>query len=409
MTPIRRNPFLFILFFSLFGSSFLPAQDVMYLRDGSRLECNIANIDAKQVSYQMVNSTGGQEFIVPTDRLMLLFKADGTFAVFEASLPGGYKSFGGETPAVDQILTYENELEKVFILSQTGESIKYQKASIPDGPTYTRQLINLLMIVYSDGRHEIFGDYETVAEALQQVQSLNQVALISQPAEPEPAYQEPDPSPAKPIVAEPSPTEPVLAEPESNPTPATSAFDLSSEEPAAEPVNTQGAELKVDMEEFSQKALDKTETLGRYFKLISNKETPWQDANSAIDLAVKLFVNEDAGVEVSSANSSEKKMYPIRRYLERLKLLKYDQVDISWSDISYVSKLRKAPDGNYYGVISFVQKFTGYRDGVAVYTDYTKKNIEVILKGYVKEVSGESVELWDVFLSDIGVINTRRG
>jgi hypothetical protein len=111
-------------------------------------------------------------------------------------------------------------------------------------------------------------------------------------------------------------------------------------------------------------------------------------------------------VETTKPNG-EKDQTPIRKYLAKLRLLKYSKVLIEWTDISYVSNLRKAPDGNYYGVISLQQKFSGFIDNKMVYSDVTRKNIEVVLKTYKKEVEGESVELWDVFLNNIGISATR--
>ncbi|MEM7658534.1 MAG: hypothetical protein AAF399_20580 [Bacteroidota bacterium] len=432
---------LFLLSFSLFlPQTALMAQDVLYLQDGSRLECKVLQLNTEQLSYVLPSNPNGNPFTLNRQNLMLAFLSTGQFAVFDSKLSTGFKAFGKVGTPTDKILTYDYKLEEVSILSQTGESIKYHKTSLPDGPSYTRQLINVLLIVYGDGRHEMFEDAFSIAQALLELEGGGrELAIQGAAVATEPVYSSNDYPVDDANNPTPASTEPVAdtyqeassysqSPATSSSTTASDDFNnagnsssdqtgISYEEPSSneptepayeEPVADDG-NLKVDMDEFSQKALDKTQTLGRYFTLIANKQTPYEDANAAIDLAVKLFINEDAGVEVSSANSVDKKMYPIRRYLDRLKLLKYDRIDIKWSDINYVSNLRKAPDGNYYGVISFVQKFTGYRDGVAVYSDYTQKNIEVILKGYVKEVAGESVELWDVFLSDIGVVNTRRG
>ena len=389
------------MLFALLATS-IYGQDVLYLKDGNRVECEIQSVEETRVRY----TAAGQPLTAPTNRLLMLFHDNGSYQVFDPGMEQGYRAFVGNS-TYDHILTYDNKLEVINIVSQTNESIKYQKAGQSDGPTYTRELFNLLLIVYKNGRHEMFGDYEEVAEALLLVspRDAKNLAQYASPVEETVSSELPDsPTPTESTPSQPQETWNLSEEPESP-----VATEPEPEPEIVLPPNPEAEAMEVNPEEFSRKALDKTETLGTYFAIIADKETPWQDANQAIDLAIQLFLSEDAQVEVSSVNAVQKKSYPIRVYLERLKLLKYDQVEIEWSNISYVSKLRKAPDGNYYGVISFVQKFTGYRDGQIAYTDLTRKNIEVVLKGYEKEVAGETVELWDVFLSDIGVINTRRG
>ncbi|MEP6750492.1 MAG: hypothetical protein ABJB86_22335, partial [Bacteroidota bacterium] len=97
----------------------------------------------------------------------------------------------------------------------------------------------------------------------------------------------------------------------------------------------------------------------------------------------------------------------IRAYLKAIKLYNYDKVEIEWTKLQYVSNLKKAPDGNYYGTISFEQVFRGYLDGKVVYEDLTVKTGEVILKSYEKMVNGVSQDEWEVLLGDISVKTTK--
>ncbi|MEM7368482.1 MAG: hypothetical protein AAF587_07745 [Bacteroidota bacterium] len=375
------------------------------MKDGNKVDCNITSIDESKVNY---TSSADENLSVPLNRLLMLFYEDGSYKVIDQGQEENYLSFPANS-TYDHLLTYDNKLELIIIESQTGESIKYSKPGSSD-LTHSRDLFDLMMIVYKNGQHEIFGEYEEVAEALLTVSPQDREALVqasnSGGMESSSATDlTENETPPISLNESETPSTETSSNPEVDRTDGTSpgtSHDL------AETFANEGI-LEVDLETYKSKALDKTENLALYFQMIADKETPWQDANKAIDLAVTLFINEDAKVEVSSVNSAVKKHYPIRVYLERLKLLKYDQVDIEWSDISYVSELRKGPDGNYYGTISFVQKFTGSRDGQVVYSDLTRKNIEVILKGYEKDVAGEIVQLWDIFLSDIGVVNTRKG
>ena len=140
---------------------------------------------------------------------------------------------------------------------------------------------------------------------------------------------------------------------------------------------------------------------------IANKQTYAIDARNATDLAVALFTSEDRTVEVSSTKRTTKNFYRIREYLNRMRTMPYDNVRVSWSNISYISNLRKGMDGNYYGIISFDQYFEGIKDGKVTYRDRTRKNVEVVLKSQNIYKDGQEIPYWDIFLSDIGVVSTQ--
>jgi hypothetical protein len=74
-----------------------------------------------------------------------------------------------------------------------------------------------------------------------------------------------------------------------------------------------------------------------------------------------------------------------------MRTMPYDNVRVSWSNISYISNLRKGMDGNYYGIISFDQYFEGIKDGKVTYRDQTRKNVEVVLKSQNMYRNGESI------------------
>ena len=133
-------------------------------------------------------------------------------------------------------------------------------------------------------------------------------------------------------------------------------------------------------------------------------------ALKSINQAVQLFQNEEARVEVSSTKSQEKNKYKIRDYLNRLQFRsgQYDKIIIEYADINYASEFKKGADGNYYGVVTFVQKFRGFVDGEVVYGDITKRNLTIVLKHYEKAVEGQTVDSWDVFLADVGVVETKK-
>jgi len=167
--------------------------------------------------------------------------------------------------------------------------------------------------------------------------------------------------------------------------------------------------VKIDMKLFKAKAIEKTTELSNYITLLASKNTSRADKNKTVDQACKLFVNENATVEVSNATRSKVSKLDIRTYLTNLTYLSdhFEKVVVQYVDITYVPEFRKGVDGNYYSVVTFVQKFEGFVDGKLSYGDFTKKDITVVLKNYKKiDADGTTKNKWDVFLSDIGVKET---
>ncbi|MBC7902141.1 MAG: hypothetical protein H7Y27_01900, partial [Gemmatimonadaceae bacterium] len=161
----------------------------------------------------------------------------------------------------------------------------------------------------------------------------------------------------------------------------------------------------ISKEEFAEKARQKTFQFTTYLKILCDKQAPAEDVNKAINQSISLFVDENAIVETSSNNRKERSRKKIRQYLAAVKFLKYDKIEIEWSNVSYVSDIALAPDGNYYGTVTFEQTFRGFRDGKIVYEDVTTKDAHVIMKSYVKNVDGDQKKVWDILLSDIGVVS----
>lgn len=167
-------------------------------------------------------------------------------------------------------------------------------------------------------------------------------------------------------------------------------------------------DLIKDTKEYSRRAIEKTEYLSRYIQVISDRSSSRSDVASAIDLACKLFLDEERIVQVSSVNRSNVKTYKIREYFNHLQLLPYTRIEIDWIEIGYVSNLRKGTDGKYYGVITIKQKFTGYNGDLPTYQDVTVKHIEVVLKQVDVGYGGEMIQCWEVFLGNISVKETRK-
>ncbi len=160
-------------------------------------------------------------------------------------------------------------------------------------------------------------------------------------------------------------------------------------------------------EYYSTLALKRVEDLGDFIKIISDKQSDPLDVPVAIDNAVKLFINESAQVEVTSLkDTSARRKFPIRQYLNKVKLLNYSNVQVTWFKVEYVSDLKLGTDGNYYGVIAYEQLFEGTMDGKVIYRDITTKNLQIIIKSEPSYKDGEVEYCFVVYLGDIEAKHT---
>jgi hypothetical protein len=152
-------------------------------------------------------------------------------------------------------------------------------------------------------------------------------------------------------------------------------------------------------------ALEKVRDLSKYISIIGSKKTPFSEATRVMDRAEELFA-PDSEMGVSSLNRKEITYYKVRKYFERLIALNYDKVTISWYDIHYISDLERQPDGRYVGVVTIYQRFEGTSEDGMKYKDTTKKDITIYVERKKTQISGRTVEFWDVMLGDIRVSET---
>ncbi|HKR06317.1 MAG TPA: hypothetical protein VJY62_16900 [Bacteroidia bacterium] len=194
---------------------------------------------------------------------------------------------------------------------------------------------------------------------------------------------------------------PAKAEPESPPV-------IETSQPIDEGDKGEKTFSDFEMKDLQEKGMQKIHSLEDFMLIIANKRTSSSKADDAIENAMQLFDSEYHFVETSSVKSGNKTKSKTRKYLEKLKLLNYDNIDVEWAEFQYTSDFVKGPDNNYHGYIKFVQRFTGWKDNVPVYSDKTTKTAEVILKAYTKGVEGVEENQWDVFLGDISVLYTEK-
>jgi hypothetical protein len=330
-------------------------QATVYLVDNSRVPGQLVDITPDAIR---IVPASGTEQTIPRGKALAVFNRKGDFLLLDsaANLPNaaGIKVFlnpdDGDLEA-DIIIALNGKSTVGHI---TGEDMNNIYCEARGGVRYEWEEKDLAAVVRKDGRHQVFGPIGPAMSALRL--TADQMASLKDQAR------------------------------------------------AMKQIKVQegDADLPFDKNLFERKILQKVDDLGRYIRIIADKQTPLDEANSTISRAVALFLDEDRLLEVSVPGKPSE-IYKIRQYLNKLKLLRYQDVRISWYNVSFVSKMRLGPDGRYYATVSFDQKFEGFQEGKLVYSDKIRKNIEVIIDKYKKVVDGLEQEGWEVYLSDIGV------
>lgn len=383
----------------------LNAQDKIYFKSGSTL-CNITDITAVSVTYLPLESSKPITKYVNT--ILLIFNDNGEYLV----------------PAkMDFSLAKTRELVKKFlqdkISSRSSDQLfrndntvveteisKEDKNYVYMGNESKIEKKQLVTIIYKDGKHQILGSVSKAADILW---AIHEQDNVPKPVKSKTETEKKD-SGSKttstvtisPVKIQP-PVENTLAE--SGVIKKTNNKDSTLVE-KKEPIKNLPAVL--DKESIAKKADEKIQQFTRYVKIILDKSADDDKVNKSINLCVLLFVDENKIVEVSSKNlAQDPKPWKIRDYLNHIKVVRYDRVEVKWRNISYITDIRKGADGNYYGNITFEQEFKGYKDGIEVYSDVTVKKADIILKTYEKISDGKTETLWDVLLGNIGVESTR--
>ncbi|MDJ1500542.1 hypothetical protein QNI22_07795 [Cytophagaceae bacterium BD1B2-1] len=375
-TTLRK----YSLVFASLLVSVLPtvAQDIVYQNNGKKVDCKIIEINPQKIKYKIPQNPG-PAYSMDAGDVLMAFSSTGNYVVYPLNGDNAQAAGFMNTPANKQndlIITLDNQVIAVIELSLNDKEVKFKKADDKKPKEQKLPKSKIAVILYKDGRHELIADPAAAAASLKATKTqTDQITGVDN-----------------------------TLKTDANANTGNKNASNASDDAVAFPGGPE------EFEKFRNKALIKVDELGTYLATIVDPKTPAEKANSTIGLAVTLFVNEDARVEVSNVNTGIKNKYKIRDYLRRLKLVgaDYQEVEVSYADISYATDFRKGPDGNYYGVVSFVQTFKGLVDGKVVYGDVTQRNVTVILKLYEKAVDGETKKLWDVFLADVGIEETRK-
>jgi hypothetical protein len=373
---MRIVHFIYFIVF-LFPSFLLQAQDKIYLNTSIK-EGKILKITTENIEYR-TTVTKDTVLTVITKDVKIIFNNKGHYLV-----PSRWnRSDPGFAVRINQFLS-EDDLkfsgQKDIIYTNTKTKIE---GNIVIEDNFYLVLANdqkiskntVAAIVYSMGNQKIYGQLDSVAGVLWAIQQNSPIPIYA-----------PAPLPER---------------------KATDAGDTQSRSDSARKIAFDQIAGDISRKEFEQRAIQKTNKLNEYLKILCSKSASYEKSNEATDQAVNLFVNEDAKVVTSSIKTNTVNSYKIRTYLTRVKLFKYDKIEIEWTHVQYVSDLKMGKDGNFYGVVSFEQVFRGYRDNQLIYSDITKKNAVVVLKTYDKNYEGSTKTVWDVLLSDIGVVYTK--
>ncbi len=367
----------------LLFSGRLVAQDVIYPSTGDPVLCKIVSIEGNKIKYSIPKNPGPAYIMDASDALMA-FNGNGNVVTFPTNNDADGARFMS-APAnkkKDILVTVDNEVIECQSLSVGKKDVKFKKEEGKKAKEEKLDRENVAVILYKNGKHE-FGvnPMQAVVPLKMAKIKIDQMTGVS----------------ATTLTTNVATEKPVEKGTEMGNTPEPDDVIAFPGGPA-------------EFEQFRQKAIGKVEEFGGYIAAIVNPKTPSDQANKNIELAFTLFVNEDVRVEVSNVNTGSKNKYKIKDYLRRLKLkgADYQEVDVSYADIGYATDFTKGPDGNYYGVVSFVQTFKGLIDGKVAYGDVTQRNVTVILKLMEKQMEGQGKKIWDVFLADVGIIETRK-
>jgi hypothetical protein len=162
-----------------------------------------------------------------------------------------------------------------------------------------------------------------------------------------------------------------------------------------------------DIQLFKEQTKQKVDEFQQYIVTLGSKDEPAEKRNMAEKEALKLFY-KGAQMEISMVMSDgniQKVNRTMEKYLARLKSLPFTKVIIKFYDIAYIRDFTKGPDGKYYSTATIIQEFTGFKDDNIVYTDVTKKDIEIIID--IVEDKFFKEKRWKIFLGDIKATETK--
>ncbi|MEM7369737.1 MAG: hypothetical protein AAF587_14125 [Bacteroidota bacterium] len=168
--------------------------------------------------------------------------------------------------------------------------------------------------------------------------------------------------------------------------------------------------IKLSEEEdhaFKERIQEVVTELTDKISIIGDKGYETRYRREAIKEAVKLFLNKQQEVHVSSVTKPDIKVFQVMPYFEHLFLLPYEVVKVKFSEIARVSDLERTPDGRWVGVAFIYQDFIAFdAEGRIVYKDSTIKKVEVEVVMIEKDIGPEKIQIPKISLGNIKVLKT---
>ena len=352
------------------------AQEMIYLASGNKVPGEISEITKDSIKFTNEANPDGSVYHFAIAKVRFAFNATGNYLIFNPAAPFTDKEKDEFLAKVFKprpfniAVDLSGKLLPFKLKSETDSTI----TGTDNGKDFTLQKSSLAFTIRRNGNHDIFSTVDKALPFLTKDKLIIDSLLANAPA-------------------------------------AVAKIDTSASSPQSEGDARYAQYITPDMAMFGRKALQKTTEFTGYLHTIAAAKTERAAAVKSITLACDLFLNQgiNSRVEVANDQSSESNKYLVSNYLNRLMLKsgQFDKVNVEFADINYASKFTKGPDGNYYGTVTFVEKFQGFIDGNLVYGNQTKRNIVIVLKQYEKEVNGEKTTGWDVYLDDIGIMESK--
>lgn len=183
-------------------------------------------------------------------------------------------------------------------------------------------------------------------------------------------------------------------------------------------VTTQAFAQNSATEQIKRRAAEKVGLMNDYISYMANKKKSSKTRIYYKTKALRLFAGggdsyEENGIqkegvqmEVTSINRKTKSRRLMKTYFQSLIDLKYNDVQITSTDVAdiKVSQLQRIGENLYVCTCYFEQAFIGYMDGRPVYKDITRKHV----KCYVYAEETESGTEFMVLLGDVTADQTRK-
>ena len=176
-------------------------------------------------------------------------------------------------------------------------------------------------------------------------------------------------------------------------------------------------------EVLKRRAAEKVGQLCDYIEFLANPQNEYKTRNYYKTKALNLFINkgeeyEEDGIykkgvimEVTSVWRKKPSQRLMKDYFTGLMNMRYSKVAIESTEISNieVSRLQQIDDDTFVCTCYFEQAFCGYRDGIPVYKDITRKKVKcyVVKEVIIDDQGGEQHEFM-VMLGDVTALETRR-